>query len=234
MGDVRDRPRSGNPKKMTPQEDCSLTLSALRHVGSLLQICSQGLEDDWPTAFCPDNREQTAAILWSHRAARTTMTSLHCQAHLHWCRQHVHWNLNMWRNVMFSDESWFFLCQLDHRVNSVEKMQRKLCWLLHRLPSSGGGSVMVWGDVFPHWKNKACHHFRHSQCNLEMRFYSQWQSHISTVWDWTLSTVGIRLAPTEQGFSETTSRIWEWRGWNGLLAVLNQPHLTLVGSALAC
>ncbi len=44
------------------------------------------------------------------------MTALHRQAHLRWCRQHVHWNLNMWRNVMFSNESRFCLRQLDHGV----------------------------------------------------------------------------------------------------------------------
>ena len=31
MGDVRDRPQSGHPKKTTPQEDRFLTLSALRY-----------------------------------------------------------------------------------------------------------------------------------------------------------------------------------------------------------
>ena len=43
------------------------------------------------------------------------------------------------------------------------------------------------------------------------------------------------LLTTEQGFSETTSRIWELSGWNGLPAVLTwpQPHWTLVGSAWA-
>ena len=37
------------------------------------------------------------------------MAALHHQAHLHW-------NLNMWRNVMFSDESRLCLWQLDRRV----------------------------------------------------------------------------------------------------------------------
>uniref|UniRef100_A0A3Q3EI99 Tc1-like transposase DDE domain-containing protein n=1 Tax=Labrus bergylta TaxID=56723 RepID=A0A3Q3EI99_9LABR len=57
------------------------------------------------------------ANLRSHMAAiRPAMTALHRQACLRWCRQQVHWNLNMWRNIMFSDESRFCLLQLDHRV----------------------------------------------------------------------------------------------------------------------
>ena len=39
---------------------------------------------------------------------------------------------------------------------------------------------------------------------------------------------------TEWGFSETTSRIWECRGWNCLPAVLTSTPLTLVGSAWMC
>ena len=48
-GDVKDRPRSGRPKKTTPQEDHFITLSAL----SLLQICSQGLQDDMADGSLP-------------------------------------------------------------------------------------------------------------------------------------------------------------------------------------
>ncbi|KAL7837651.1 hypothetical protein SRHO_G00273620 [Serrasalmus rhombeus] len=89
-GDVRDRLRSGHPKKTTPPEDRFLTLSVLR---------------------------LHAANLQSHRAARRpSMTALRRQARLRWCQQHVHWNLNMWRNFMFSDVSRFCLQQLDRRV----------------------------------------------------------------------------------------------------------------------
>uniref|UniRef100_A0A3Q3NBJ3 Transposase Tc1-like domain-containing protein n=1 Tax=Labrus bergylta TaxID=56723 RepID=A0A3Q3NBJ3_9LABR len=99
-GDVRDRPQSGHPKKKTPQVDRFLTLSALR------------------------NRRQSSTDLQSRfvgqygrRAARRpAMTAFHCQARLLWCLQHVHWNLNMWRNVMFSDEYRCSLWQLDRKV----------------------------------------------------------------------------------------------------------------------
>ena len=49
MGDVKDRPQSGRPKKTTPQEERFITLSAL----SLLQICSQGLQDDMADGSLP-------------------------------------------------------------------------------------------------------------------------------------------------------------------------------------
>ncbi|GLD67633.1 caspase-13-like protein [Lates japonicus] len=72
------------------------------------------------------------------------MTALHRQAHLRRCRQHVHWNLNMWRNVMFSDESTFCFRQLDHRSKCGEDVESAM--LIAAL-IVGGGSVMVWGGI---------------------------------------------------------------------------------------
>uniref|UniRef100_A0A3Q3F022 Transposase Tc1-like domain-containing protein n=1 Tax=Labrus bergylta TaxID=56723 RepID=A0A3Q3F022_9LABR len=91
-GDVRDRPRSGCPKKTTPLEDRFLTLSALRN---RRRLSTQTIR----------NRLH-AANLRSHWAARRSdMTASHHQACLRWCRQHLHWNLNMWRNVMLHQHS---------------------------------------------------------------------------------------------------------------------------------
>ena len=76
------------------------------------------------------------------------MTVLHCQALLCWCRQHMHWNLNMWRKVMFSDESRFCLRQLDCRVKvGRRRRERYADCCTDRITSFGGGSVMVWGGI---------------------------------------------------------------------------------------
>uniref|UniRef100_A0A8P4KTC8 Transposase Tc1-like domain-containing protein n=1 Tax=Dicentrarchus labrax TaxID=13489 RepID=A0A8P4KTC8_DICLA len=65
------------------------------------------------------------------------MTALHRQARLRWCRQHVHWNPKMWRNVMSSDESRFCLRQLDPRVKVWRKHGERYA----------DCSVMVWGGI---------------------------------------------------------------------------------------
>ena len=73
------------------------------------------------------------------------MTALHRQARLHWCWQHVHWNLNMWRNVMFSEEYRFCLRQLDRRFKVWRR--RGECYAdccTDRITYFGGGSVMMW------------------------------------------------------------------------------------------
>merc|ERR1711951_246843 len=56
----------------------------------------------------------------------------------------MHWNLNMWRNVMFSDESRF----CHHRVKvwrGGREHYADCC--TNRVTSFGGGSVMVWGSI---------------------------------------------------------------------------------------
>uniref|UniRef100_A0A8C4ZZL8 Transposase Tc1-like domain-containing protein n=1 Tax=Gadus morhua TaxID=8049 RepID=A0A8C4ZZL8_GADMO len=113
-GAVKDRLRSGRPMKTTPQEDRFITLSALRS----RRLSSADLQSRFAGRYETIRNRIHTANLRSHRAARNpAMTALHRQAHLRWCRQHMHWNLNMWRKVMFSDESRFCLRQLDHRVN---------------------------------------------------------------------------------------------------------------------
>ncbi|KAL6470251.1 hypothetical protein MHYP_G00213700 [Metynnis hypsauchen] len=151
-GDVRDRPRSGHPKKTTAQEDCFLTLSVLRY----RRLSSTDLQSRFAGRYGRRLSAQTiwnrlhAANLRSHSAARRpAMTAFHCQTCLRWCLQHVHWNLNMWRNDMFSDESRFCLRQLDRRVKVWGR--RRECYshcCTDRVTYFGRDSVMVWGGIF--------------------------------------------------------------------------------------
>ena len=163
------------------------------------------------------------------------MTALPRQARLRWCRQHVHWNLNMWRNVMFSDESRFCLRQLDHRVKVWRRSREcnaNCC--TDRITYFGGGSLMVWGGISLTGKTRLVG----IGGNLNAERYRDEIlqpvaiPYISTVWDRTLSSKMTTLAPTGQGLSESTSRMWEWRGWNGLLAVLTSTPLKTCGISL--
>ena len=79
-GDVKDRSRSGRPKKTTPQEDHFITLSALkcpRLSSTDLQSRFAGRSGRRLSAQTIRNRLH-AANLRSHRAARSpAMTALH-------------------------------------------------------------------------------------------------------------------------------------------------------------
>ena len=76
------------------------------------------------------------------------MTALHRQTRLCWCRQHRHWNLNMWGNVMFRDESRFCLWKLEGRVKVWRRRgERYADCCTDGVTAFGGGSVMVWGGI---------------------------------------------------------------------------------------
>lgn len=70
------------------------------------------------------------------------MPALHPQTSR--CQQHVHWSLNMWRNIMLNNESRLCLLQLDCRV---KVWRRHAACYAHCCTASEtafvGGSVMV-------------------------------------------------------------------------------------------
>lgn len=67
------------------------------------------------------------------------------------------------------------------------------------------------------------------QRKLQMGFYRSRQCHLARVWYWSLSSTITTLTLTERSLSETTSRIWEWRGWN----VLNSTPVNICEISLA-
>lgn len=93
--------------------------------------CPVSTEELWAVQVCRTrrlylytqttwNRRHTAR---SHRAARLpAMTALHCEACWCWCWQRAHWNLNTWRNLMFSGETRFCLQQLDRTIKVASLM----------------------------------------------------------------------------------------------------------------
>ena len=111
-GDVKDRPRSGRPKKTTEQEDHFITLSALRN----RRLSSRNLQarfarryDTWVSDQTIRNRLHAANLHERKAVRKPAMTALQRRARFRWCQQHVRWNRIMWQSVMFSDESRFCL-----------------------------------------------------------------------------------------------------------------------------
>ncbi|KAJ8381891.1 hypothetical protein SKAU_G00026690 [Synaphobranchus kaupii] len=147
-GEVKDRPRSGRPKKTTPQEDRFLTLASLRN----RRLSSRDLQARFAQRYHRQISDQTVRnrlhMASLHAARKPAMTALQRQARLRWCRQHRQWNLRMWGNVMFSDESRFCLRKLDGRIKVWRRRgERYADCCTDRVTPSNGGSVMVWGGI---------------------------------------------------------------------------------------
>ncbi len=66
---------------------------------------------------------------------------------LQFAQAHQNWTIEDWKNVAWSDESWFLLRHSDGRVRIWRKEHENIVpsCLVSTVQSAGGGGVMVWG-----------------------------------------------------------------------------------------
>lgn len=145
-GEVKDRPRTGRPRKTTARED--RLVARLARAQPILN--SRVLRQRWMI----NARVSTSTVRRRLRAAglracrpvrRPFLTARHMQERLTWSRARIHWNLRSWRRIHWSDESRFLLHMTDGRQRVWR--QRRTAYNQHNiLPTIpfGGGSVMVW------------------------------------------------------------------------------------------
>ncbi|KAJ4436830.1 hypothetical protein ANN_16962 [Periplaneta americana] len=78
------------------------------------------------------------------------LTRVHIRNRLQWSRQHKHWTLDEWRNVLFTDKS---------RLSLINDFRRTIIWrergtrfhptkILGKLPFCGGGVLVQAGIMF--------------------------------------------------------------------------------------
>ena len=90
-GDVKDRPRTGRPRKTTAPKDRFITLTALEIADFLPLIYRLGTEDDMEIEFrirlsVTDFMQHD--IRAQKPARKPKITALHRLARVRWCRQH--------------------------------------------------------------------------------------------------------------------------------------------------
>ena len=144
-GDVKDRPRSGRPRVTTPVEDRYIRLLALRDQRMSSRVIQTRLAGRHGRRFSDQtirNRLHTNHLRARKPAKKPALTALHRTARLRWCRQHRPWYLNMWRRVMFSDESRFCLRKVDCKVRVWRRPGERFAdCCIERV------SVMIWVGI---------------------------------------------------------------------------------------
>ncbi|GFV30297.1 transposable element Tcb2 transposase [Trichonephila clavipes] len=77
---------------------------------------------------------------------KPNITPQNAKHRLQWCRAHLHWTVDMWKTVLWSDASRFTVWQSDERV-WVWRMpgERFFSDCIVLTVKFGGGSIMVWG-----------------------------------------------------------------------------------------
>uniref|UniRef100_A0A914QKF7 Transposase n=1 Tax=Panagrolaimus davidi TaxID=227884 RepID=A0A914QKF7_9BILA len=116
---IRDKPRSGRPKKTTNRIDRAITVS-------------RRLSDAGLNGRVAVNKPLINA---RNRARR-----------LQFAREHQHWTVEQWKKVLYSDESKFNLFGSDGK-KYVRRPVNQRFNPRYQIPTvkHGGGSVMVWG-----------------------------------------------------------------------------------------
>ncbi len=66
---------------------------------------------------------------------------------LQFAQAHQNWTIENWKNVAWSDESWFLLWHSDGRVRIWRKEHESMdpSCLVSTVQAGGGGGVMLWG-----------------------------------------------------------------------------------------
>ena len=151
---VKDRPRSGRPKKTTLAQDRylrNLTLRTRVITARSLQGCFQRATGIRVSDQTVRNRLRAANLRSYRPALRTPLTNGHRRVRRDWCRRHVRWNLRQWSTVYFSDESRFNVKFNDGRIRVYRRKGERYCDV-NVMPYNryGGGSIMVWAGVTLH------------------------------------------------------------------------------------
>lgn len=148
-GHVKDRRRSGRPKKTTARDDRALVLNARRNPRSHSGILRSQWRLGYRVSLSTVRRRLHARGIRSYRPIkRPQLTRQHMRARRDWCFAWRNWNLRSWRRIHWSDESRFLLHVTDGRIR-VWQERRTAFHQRNILPTVafGGGSVMIWGCV---------------------------------------------------------------------------------------
>ena len=148
-GQVKDRPRSGRPRKTSARDDRALVYMSNRHpmAGSryLRQHWNAGVRASTSTV----RRRLKAVGLRARRPIRRPfLTPRHMQERLTWSRMRARWNLRSWGRIHWSDESRFLLHMADGRVRVWRYPNTRYApQNIATTVPGGGGLVMVWGCI---------------------------------------------------------------------------------------
>ena len=111
-GTVKDRPHGGRPMATTPGDDRNIRLAHLRNRFRTVSETARTfrIQISRQTVM---RRLRTDGLRCRRPARRPVLTVRHRQRRVHWARAHRRWTLRMWEDVIFSNESRFYLKMHD-------------------------------------------------------------------------------------------------------------------------
>ena len=124
-GEVKDRARSGRPRKTTEAEDRRIRTSHLRERTRTATKTAREWMGNMPiTRFIVRRRLKCFGISCRRPVKKFGLTAWHRTRRLNWSRTYRRWTLRQWSDVIFSDESVFFLEKIGANVRVYRKKMR--------------------------------------------------------------------------------------------------------------
>ena len=215
-GTVADRPRSGRPRKTTPQEDRLLRRDCLKNwMKTSPQLATSFRESTGKTLDPSTVRRRLLSVgLRGYVAAKKPLIRQPNKvARLKWAREHVKWTEDQWKKVLWSDGAPFQLFRTKGRVYVRRQAHEKYkdeC--LRKTVKHVGGTMMVYRYGLP----PQAHHGRsllprdpgvctHPPSGAHVSFFMMERSSSSRT---TIPSI-LRSRPSSGLWSATSSR---WRG----------------------
>ena len=144
-GSVKDRPRSGQPRKTTHADDRRIRTLHLRDRFRTASYTARN-------SHVPISRHtirrrlKTYGIICRRAAKRLNLKPEHIQARLNWTLHYRRWVLRQWEQVIFSDESRFVLERHDGRQRVYRRVGERFLNTTVQTASDKRG-IMVWGAI---------------------------------------------------------------------------------------
>lgn len=150
-GSFTRRPGSGRHRSTTDKDDRFIVSTSLRNrylTGVDVQQELRRVRGVAVSEWTVRRRLKKENLTPKRPATGPKLTASHRQARLRFAREHLIWNEEEWRRVLFSDECRVCLCGSDRRRRVYRRPGERFaqCCFRDRV-AFGGGSCMIWAGI---------------------------------------------------------------------------------------
>ena len=154
FGRYDDSKRSGRPKKIDER--------SIRHLKRLVngdsRLCAKKITSDLNNTLPKPVSTMTVrrylkdlGYEYVVKIKKQWLSAKHRQQRVAWCEQHLSWTADDWRNVIFSDESSFYVLKRKNICKIWRLDKEKLhpdC--IEQANTGDGGKLGIWGGISAH------------------------------------------------------------------------------------
>lgn len=149
-GTTQTKRRSGRPRKTSNRDDSRIEIISSRN----RRLTAPQIRAEFnanrpnPISLTTVKRRLKQAGLKGHIAARKPLLRpQNRKKRLQWARDHQHWDIEMWKRVLWTDESKFQVFGSNRRIFVRRRVgERMKTECVVPTVKHGGGSVLVWGS----------------------------------------------------------------------------------------